>query len=306
MLILATIIIVSFLLFFDFGESSSRILNTIVSFGHLPLFGVVSLVILRVISNGMKVPGLKHPYIASWIITSASGALTECIQAITTYRHFRLGDIYTDILGAAIFLMITYVHQTRPRHRYITWMTGGLLLLIIIRAYPIIVSSIDKWNMERTFPVLISFETPFELSRLLENDETVNRTQSHATEGDYSIHVQLTPGEYPGITIKHIMEDWRGYSYLSFDVFIEGLSSLPLTIRINDRTHNEKYEDRYNQTFNLQPGLNHVTISLSEVEHAPKGRLMDMEHISILCLFSYKLKEQRTVYFDNFRLEKKD
>jgi len=29
-----------------------------------------------------------------------------------------------------------------------------------------------------------------------------------------------------------------------------------------------------------------------------------MEHIGILCIFSYKLKEQRTVYFDNFRLEK--
>ena len=300
--ILSTAGIISFLLFYDFGKAGSRVIDTTINFGHLPLFGVVALVVLRILGRGKRAGSRKSTYLLAWAITSFLGAFTECVQAILPYRHFRIFDILTDSLGAALFLTVTCSFHTGTEKRGITLLRNGLLILMIIRAYPILSAAIDTWNMENNFPVLSSFETPLETSRWICREGSMKRTSLHATSGAYSLEVNLPQGMYPGITLDSFVNDWRGYNQLSFDVFMDGTTPLRLSTRINDRTHNEEYGDRYNRTFLLRPGNNRVSIKLDEVRTAPKGRLMDMSDITVLCLFSYQLKEPRKAYFDNFRL----
>ncbi|HPC47581.1 MAG TPA: succinyl-CoA synthetase subunit beta, partial [Deltaproteobacteria bacterium] len=105
-----------------------------------------------------------------------------------------------------------------------------------------------------------------------------------------------------GATLDFPPRDWRGFESLAFDAYLEGTTPLPVTVRINDLEHNEQYSDRYNRTFTLKPGANRVVIDLHEVERSPAGRRMDMGRIALVCLFSYQLKEPRTVYLDNVRL----
>ncbi len=302
--VLTTIVVVSFLLFLDFGRSDSRIIDGILSFGHLLLFGSVGLVTLWILNKGDWACRQSNLYIRAWGITSFSGALTECIQAFIPYRHFRLGDILTDALGAAVFLTIIYSFQKGVNHKGVALLRNGLLVLMIVRAYPIFAATVDTWNMEKDFPILSSFETTFEIPRWSCKEGIMKRTPLHATDGAYSLGVNLHPGIYPGLSLDYMVNDWRGYNRLSFDVFIEGSSPLELSIRINDRKHNEEFIDRYNKTFLLGPGYNHITVGLDAVRTAPRGRKMDMADITVLCIFSYKLKEPRTAYFDNFRLEK--
>jgi VanZ family protein len=301
---LTTIVVVSFLLFFDFGTSDSRIIDGILSFGHLPLFGSVGLVIFWILNKENWSCRQNNLYIRAWVMTSFSGALTECIQAFIPYRHFRVGDILTDALGAAVFLTIIYSFQRGSIKRSVVLLRNGLLLIMIVRAYPIFTATVDTWYMEKDFPVLSSFESPFEISRWVCKEGSMKRTSFHATDGKSSLRVNLPPGLYPGITMDYMMNDWRGYNRLTFDVFIEGYSPLELSIRINDRKHNEEYSDRYNKSFLLRPGPNHISVGLDAVRMAPRGREMDMADITVLCIFSYKLKEPRTAFFDNFRLEK--
>jgi VanZ family protein len=303
-IVLTTIAAVSFLLFFDFGRSDSRIIDTILSFGHLLLFGIAAIVTLWILNKGKWPSRGKNQYMWAWVIISSFGALTECIQAFIPYRHFRLGDILTDSLGAAVFLTLTYSFQKDVTHKGVTILRNGLLVLMIVRAYPIFIATVDTWNMKNDFPVLSSFEAPFEIPRWISKESTMQPSSLHATDGVYTLKVNLHPGIYPGISLDYFVEDWRGYNSLSFDVFIEGFSPLELSIRINDRKHNEEFMDRYNKSFLLRPGHNHISVSLSEVRRAPIGRLMDMANITVLCMFSYNLKEPRTVYFDNIRLEK--
>jgi VanZ family protein len=291
---------VSFLLFYDFGKSSSRIIDKITSFGHLPLFGVVALVCFWVLIQGT---GVYEGYIKSWTITSLIGVLTECIQSLIPYRHFRLGDMYTDALGAAFFLTLLYIIRYRLRYRYVVLMIYGLSLLVLIRAYPVFEVTVDTWNMKSSFPLLSSFESSFEMSRFSDKDKVMDRIELHATEGKYSLKVTLDPGEYPGISMDYLQNDWRGYGSLSFDIFVEGYTPLEITVRVNDRKHNNEYTDRFNKSFKLLPGVNHITIDLKDIMKAPKGRIMNMADITNICIFAYRLKEQRTVYFDNFRLE---
>jgi hypothetical protein len=132
----------------------------------------------------------------------------------------------------------------------------------------------------------------------------MERTRLHSTDGVYSLQVHLNPGLYPGISLDYTTNDWRAYGILSFDIFLIGDSSLEIILRINDREHNNKYVDRFNRSLVLHPGANHIFIKLDEVKMAPQGRKMDMANITNICIFAYKLNKPRTVYFDNFRLEK--
>ncbi len=300
--LLLSVVIVAFLLFYDFGKSHSRIFDMVINFGHLPLFGMIALITLWIIGNG-KWPYKEISYVKAWAITSFLGALTECIQAFIPYRHFRIVDILTDALGSALFLTLTYTVQKVENKKGAILLLKVLLVLMIIRAYPIFEATLDTWNMEKDFPLLSSFESPFEMTRWTNGESRIIRTTAHATNREHSLKVNLLPGIYPGIVLNYLINDWRGYNRLTFDAFVEGSSSLDITVRINDLKHNEEYTDRYNEGFQLQPGDNHISINLDEVKKPPHGRTMDMADITNICIFAYNLKTPRTVYFDNFRLE---
>jgi VanZ family protein len=303
-LLLISVTSVSFLLFYDFGKSDSRIYNESLSFGHLLLFGMVALVALKILNQGYRLCRDKNLFIRAWVTSSSLGVLTECIQAFIPYRHFRVGDILTDALGAAVFLTLAYSFRKEVSHKNIALMRTGAMVLILLRAYPIFVSTVDTGNMERDFPLLSSFESPLEMSRWSGKDSVSKRLKFHATHGEYSLKVTLLPGVYPGVSQDYLPHDWRGYRYLSFDVYLDGSLPIDISLRINDRTHNENYNDRFHKSFTLEPGHNHLIIDLAEVRKAPQGREMSMADITVFCIFSYKLKETRTFYLDNIRLGK--
>jgi VanZ family protein len=302
--VLLTAAITSFLLFNNFGDSDSRIIDAILSFGHLLLFGAISLVTIWVFNKGKWQIRQEYLYTGVWIVTTSIGALTECIQAFIPYRHFRVGDILTDSLGSVIFLTFYHSFQKDTIHKNIVLMRIIAFTLMIMLAYPIFAAALDTWEMERNFPLLSSFETYFEMSRWMNIQSELVRSKLHPTDGKYSLKVFFHPGEYPGMSMNYLQHDWRGYKRLAFDVILEGSSPLKITVRVNDKKHNNEYTDRFNKSFELLPGLNHISIDIMNIMRSPKGRTMDLTEITNICVFTYKIKETRTTYFDNFRLER--
>jgi len=244
----------------------------------------------------------KRNYVHAFFISVTLALISETIQNFTPDRSFQLEDIVNDLIGAGVFLLLAYQYKRGLPKRAQAALRIIALVLMCTAALPMLAATLDELHARRDFPLLGSFETRMEMERW-EIEEGHERIAMHATNGKRSLRVDLSPGLYPGITLSYPCRDWRGYYTLSYDVFLDGTTFLPLSVRINDLAHNEEYDDRYIGTFSLRPGPNRITISLAEVEHAPRGRKMDMGRISILCIFSYKLKEPRTVYFDNFRLE---
>lgn len=182
-------------------------------------------------------------------------------------------------------------------------MICGLSLLVLIRAYPVFEITVDTWNMKNSLPLLSSFESPFDMSRISGNVIAIDRVKSHETDGKFSLKAILFPGEYPGISLNYFQNDWRGYRSLSFDAFLEKYSHLEITVQVNDRNHYTQYTGRFNKSFHLLPGANHIIIDLKDIMKAPKGRHMNMAEITNISIFAYRLKERSTIYFDNFRLE---
>ncbi len=292
-----------FLLFYGFDKSHYLFVDSILNFGHVPLFCFIAAMVLWALDWRNWPKTTTRNYILAGAVSGALSLLTEALQQLTPDRSFQVEDIIHDLVGSTIFLLIAYQYKRKLNRKTKLGMTIVACSLVFCACLPVLATALDELRSKRDFPLLASFETRCEMKRWKIDDEHI-RSPSHATQGTRSLKVELHLGLYPGVSFNHPPRDWRGYDLLSFDAFLKGTDPLPLTVRINDLAHNEEYEDRYNRTFTLQPGPNHVMVDLSEVEHAPKGRLMDMEHIAVLCIFSYKLQEQRTVYFDNFRLEK--
>ncbi|HQJ10143.1 MAG TPA: hypothetical protein PLF54_14135, partial [Deltaproteobacteria bacterium] len=234
----------------------------------------------------------------------ALGVTTEFLQeAFTSDRFFSVWDIFYDTLGALTFLVLAYPSSGHPKGN-IRLFKASAVLVVLLATVPTNIEIIDSWEMHRSFPLLNSFETRFEMSRLSGKDNMYMQSSKHAVHGVYALEVQLSPGEYPGIALEELYGDWNGYRTFSFDAYLEGGKPLPITVRINDALHNQDYTDRFNKQFVLTPGANTIVIDLYEVRKAPRKRLMDMSRITDICIFSYRLNEPRTLFLDNFRLEK--
>jgi len=294
---------VLFLLFNDFDKTRSLFISSILDFGHIPLFMVITAMVLWVLDwRSWPVTSLKN-YILAGAIAIVLSLFTEIFQQFVPGRSFEMRDIASNLVGSTVFLLIFYQYKRHMQQGCRLAIIGVACLLLLCAGIPVLTSFVEELRTKRDFPLLASFETRWEMKRWI-SEGSFDRSTLHATHGKRSLQVNLTPGMYPGASFINPRFTWQDYYSLCFDAFLEGEDPLSITVRINDLLHNDQFEDRYNKTFTLMPGSNRIIIDLSEVQHAPKGRLMDMDHIAILCIFSYKLKEPRTVYFDNFRLEK--
>lgn len=119
--------------------------------------------------------------------------------------------------------------------------------------------------------------------------------------------VQTDTSTYSGITTKYFPRHWRGYQKFSFQILNPGPDIFFITCRINDRQHNrriQEYNDRFNQRFMLDVGLNDITIDLDKVFQAPQTRDMDQNDICEIMFFVTRQKTRRTFFLDNLMLEK--
>ncbi len=303
-LLVFTSFFICFLLFADFGKPSTLLFESIINLGHVPLFAVVAGMTLLLTDRNNWIRTKGSNYLWTFAVTAGLSMTSEIIQHFIPGRSLQAGDIFNDLMGGGIFLLVAYQFRQGLQKWARIWLSSATFFILLTVCLPVVLTATDELRARKDFPLLASFETQREMERWMSVEGSFRRTSMNATAGSYSLEVLIPPGLYPGITMDYPPRDWRGYNILSFDAFLEGKAPLPLTVRINDLRHNEEFEDRYNSTITLQPGPNHVMVDLSEVEHAPKGRLMNMEHVSMICIFSYRLKEQRTLYLDNLRLEK--
>ena len=91
---------------------------------------------------------------------------------------------------------------------------------------------------------------------------------------------------------------------MTFTVFSCLEKPVTIWIRIHDVHHDESFEDRYNDSFSIQPGLNPISIPLSRVRGAPARREMDLMQVDGIMIFAVNPDETFTLYLDAPRLER--
>jgi hypothetical protein len=283
--------------------------------GHTPLFGVLSLLFLTLSINslGRFVHRHRWHYLIAFLVTVLTGVISEFIQIFGS-RDADIWDFNRDVAGALVFLGLyaTFDRQitrslTEKTSRFLPTVRIGLLILFTVTFIPVFMWIGAYWHQSRIFPVICTFDSDSELKFLGTRRAGLEIiTPPPEWEGEARgrlARITYRSATYPDFEINEPYPDWSGHDTLAFTAFSDVDSTVRLSIRIEDRLHNHRFEDRYTGSFYLNKGVNQITIPLDEVARAPEKRTMDMTKIYAIHLYAYKIKDSLTVYFDNFYLK---
>jgi VanZ family protein len=280
---------------------SSRSFKHFWDIGHIIYFALLA----GLLSRWRVVARMSLP--SQWTIilaiTLLLGGAIEFMQ-YGTARTSDIGDVLRDLTGSLIALAFASpgVGLRTVRLRYSLRVCVSLLLLI--QLWPVTRSLIDEAIACHQFPILSNLETPFEIDRWSGSAVLSVETQPLIAQGKL-LKLALTTDKYSGAALDYFEGDWALFKRLEISLFNPGANSLRITCRIHDVQHadgNEEYEDRFNRSFLLLPGWNHIEIDLNEVKESPVNRRMDMHRIRGVGLFATSLPTPRIIYLDNVRL----
>jgi hypothetical protein len=151
--------------------------------------------------------------------------------------------------------------------------------------------------------ILLDFESDKDLDRVHWRCHTLlSVSDEHATHGKKSLKLELYPSGYPGFNPDLAKKDWRGYSSLCLDFFNPGKEDIRITVRIDDKEGSDDYADRYNRSFLMQPGINHLVIPLNSLITSGTNRALNLRKIHRYLFFMVNPTQKVVLYVDNIRL----
>jgi hypothetical protein len=246
---------------------------------------------------------LGWQWIVILLITFVAGVSIELLQ-YGTGRDPDAGDVLRDLSGS---LLVLVFGSLGSKLQPVSWQRSlqlSVSLLLLAQLWPIARSLVDEAIARYQFPLLSGFETPFEIDRWTGSARLSVETIAAISQGRL-LKLSLTTDQYSGATLNYFDGDWTSARTLLISLYNPDASPLQITCRIHDLQHidgNEEYEDRFNRSFLLVRGWNHIEIDLNEVKASPAGRSMDMSRIRGLGLFVITLPARRTLYVDEVRL----
>ncbi len=153
--------------------------------------------------------------------------------------------------------------------------------------------------------VLHGFESEQEIEEqiLWQCRNWFERDRRHATEGSFSLRVELYPPQkYAGITLSTVLDSWKGWRWLRVDLFNPSRQPIALTLRIDDRKDDPPYADRVNHSFVLRPGMNRFELDLASVRTSGTKRPLRLESVCHFLFFTAEPREPVIFFMDNVRL----
>ncbi len=154
--------------------------------------------------------------------------------------------------------------------------------------------------------ILFDFESDAELDQLSWNCHTLySLSVDHATHGLHSLKLELFPSEYPGLIPVLAVKDWNDFTEFCFDVYNPSKAKVRIDVRIDDRKDFPDYEDRYNKSFVLKRGSNHISIPLDTLIASGTKRHLNLAQIHRLFIFMAHPQKKITLYIDSIKVLKK-
>lgn len=305
-LLLFIIITLTSLLFIDSPYYfDSRIIKEVWELGHFVLFAGLVFFLLK--STSLKSKNSVVLIFTTILFCLTVGLATELLQ-LGIGRNFELKDIFNDLIGGLTGLSAFQFLQHKAKAIRLVNIIAAIILTLI-GVYSLIVVIIDERLMQNDFPILATFETPFELTRWNSSLADLSLSKKIKLSGKQAMQANFMPGKYPEMSLNHFIGEWQNYKLLRFNLFNERNESVKIHIKIYDAAHpasGYQYSDRFNSTINLSPGWNQIQYPLATIRNLPNSRPMDLSSIISFSLFLVDLHEPLTIYIDDVYLSKDD
>lgn len=151
--------------------------------------------------------------------------------------------------------------------------------------------------------VLFDFESDAELDLFHWKCHTLfSLSNENVTHGMKSLRLELYPSDYPGLAPKLGTNNWSRYKTISFDIYNPENAETSISVRIDDKKDYPNYEDRYNKSFILKPGLNQMNIPLNYLITSGTRRTLDLKNIYRFLIFMAHPQKKFVLYIDYVRL----
>jgi hypothetical protein len=290
-IVVAALLILSFRL-----ADEPRLLQELEDSGHVLLFGIVSLFVLRDWKAGWK------SYVAAGLLTISFGICTELMQGVEG-GDAEVLDVVRDGLGAIAFLGCAWTFRHRETRKWNLLIRLGAFLMVLgsfVTPCLTVVALAHRWE---EFPAIADFGSSLDsrfcsaTNARFEIASPLGQSQMHA------VRVTFQPAPYSGFAVHGPWPDWTNHRELCFTVYSQLSEIVSLNLRIHDVGHDRRYQDRFNKELSIQPGLSKVSIPLTAVERAPTGRQMELRRIRTIGLFVMEPSNSFDLYFSGFRLE---
>jgi VanZ family protein len=297
LILVALLVVVATLLFIRLPIPPTFAGRTIENAGHLPVFFLVTIGLLIVLRKDFRVSGARL-YALAGLIGAGLGFLSEVIQKPLA-RDASWEDVFSDAVGAACALAVYALFDRGARIPRATRLIALAVAVACLAFYvtPLVRMTLAYVHRNGQFPVLADYRSPIELSW------TTGDGVERSIERD-ALEIEFVREKFPNISLHEPVPDWSSYKTLLIDLENPDVTNLGFTVRINDRGHASVYSDRFNRHFDLAAGERRtLRIALADVEHAPKGREMNMRNISIFRLFRDAPEGSRRLRIYPLRLE---
>ena len=268
--------------------------------GHTVLFFIISFVLYSLLHDSQRFSGIKIIYLLVVLIGLLFGVTIELLQGFLQ-RESSIDDIYRDFLGlmSGISVLALSRQASMPDKTVLIILSSGFLF---IGMFSFLQISLHYVQRSDAFPLIIEFEKKWSTSFMRFNNAVLLVDAN--TEGSKSemFRVRFDAGSYPGISIIEPEKNWLPFNTLHFNVFSNNVADIALILRIHDKIHNQDYDDRFNRSFNIRPGLNEIAVKLNEVQNGPAQRKLDLANIAGITLFMVDLESSVFLEVNNIFL----
>lgn len=250
---------------------------------HAPVFGAVAIVWLHILRRHTAL-GRWRRYIAAFALTIAIGGLIELIQSVISRGSESL-DLMTDSLGAFAALAAMAAYELRR-----PWLLSLAAITFVPVLWPIGEAALAYHRRAEGFPTLLGYDSQTEQYFIHSNGIEIDAVRLPSAwrreEDPPSYRIRIRSGSYPRITLIEPLPDWRDYSRLMLDVTNPESQPLTLTLRVHDKTHDNRAGDRFNRQFTLGLGARSVlSFPIDEIANSPASRRMNMSRIARVIVF---------------------
>lgn len=289
--------------------SYGRVNHAFNDFLHAPAYAVMALMVGWLVLKWKT----NHRYLAitfCWLAVLAVSLLLEWLQRFTQTRVPSREDAIANTIGVTAGILLISGLQLFLTKRVRFASIALAFVLVIFGTYQPGLILFDYAMTMWQFPKLGSFERQSELKHWYSaGNSVISRDSQHFRDGKWSLRVDLLPGRYTGAVMAVPPRDWSPYEELHIDLYLEkgilegGLETLNIVIKIFDRFHNHHwYDDRFHRKVTLRPGWQRIKIPISLIETAPRNRVMPLDKVAAIQLFSVDLPSKCTFFIDDIRL----
>ena len=271
--------------------------------GHTVLFFFISFVLYFLFSARPFFLNGVITFLAVLVVGMSLGVVIEILQGLLQ-REASMDDLYRNFFGIVSGLSFAVLTQQKVlRNKMLAAIFSLSFLLLGMGS--LLQISWHYMQRDKIFPFITAFDEKW-FTRFLRfnHTELLGVATSVTSDGKKLYKIRFDSGKYPGIGVVEPEKDWSAYHKLRFQVFSDNATNVKLVLRVYDEKHNKNYNDRFNQRFIIQPGLNEIIVNLTQIRNAPVDRKLDLTSISNVQLFLISVESSLFLGLSDLLLEK--